>query len=393
MDLTNFGMGMEKSTYFLVTLLSLAIGALRADECVYKGELTASYGEIAALKKQTKGLDAVTGDTHRLTTLEQQMDEVYTSTARDTFGAKAAAARPQLDSYRLYVSADALFWKAFEGGKDYASITNSLTVPMKGKSKWVDFDWMWGFRTKVGYRTAHDNWDLVGRYTWFFDKGDSDPNLAGKFATPLFYAPGSTNGSSIKGNARLHLQEGDLSLQKSYFLSRHFSLTWAAALRSSWINQHTENYSYAPGGTPAPMLQQKGESDFWGIGPMLSVGPRWFIDRNWNFFGNFSGSLLYGEFDVKIRTDQNGITPPKNFKVDSHQVMPTVLGSLGMGWETNFLCNRYHIAINLAYEAQYWWRQNQFLSYRPASSALLVLRRLSEDLGFHGLTINALFDF
>ena len=393
MNLTNFGMVMERSTYFLVTLLSLAMGVLHADESVHEDDLTASHEEIAVLKRQPKGLDAVSGDAHRLTALEQQMNDVYTSTARDTFGAKTAIARPQLDNYRLYVATDALFWKAFEGGKDYASITNSTTVPMKGRSKFVDFDWQWGFRTKLGYRTSHDGWDLVARYTWFFDKGESEPDLSdGKFATELFYTPGSTNGSSINSSARLHLQEGDLSLQKSYFLSRHFSLTWSAALRSSWINQHTKSYSFASGSPPAQMLEQIGESDFWGIGPMLTVGPRWFVNRNWNFFGSFAGSLLYGEFDVRVRTEPNGLVPG-NFKIDQHLVVPTVLGSLGMGWESNFLCDRFHVAINVAYEAQYWWRQNQFLSYRLASDSTLVLRRLAEDLGLHGLTINALFDF
>jgi hypothetical protein len=169
-----------------------------------------------------------------------------------------------------------------------------------------------------------------------------------------------------------------------------------AALRSSWINQKSEASSYAPRrglGRPTRWVEQHGENNFWGIGPKIGFAPRWFIDRNWHFFGSFAGSLLYGEFDIRIRNEVNGIEPPKAFKADLHQIAPTIQGALGVSWETNFLCDQYHIAINVAYEAQYWWRQNQLLSYLPQGEPTIVLRRLSEDLGFHGLTINALFDF
>lgn len=402
MRLTNFGMVMERSTYFLVSLLALAAGALQANDNVQEDELTASHGEVAALKKQSRGLDVVSGDTHRIKALEEQMNEVYTNTTRDTFGAKAAIARPQLDNYRLYVSGDALYWKAFEGGKDYADVANAISPPMEGTTKRVDFDWAPGFRAAIGYRTAHDGWDLVGHYTWFFDKGHSDveaPPSEGASphggVTSLFYTFADNHGLIAESWADVHFQEGDLSLQKSYFLSRQFSLAWTAALRSVWINQSAKDFSYSPraGGQLSRTLELNGKNDFWGIGPKMGFATTWFIDRNWHFFGSFAGSLLYSEFDVRIKTEENGFDPPKYFKADLHQISPTVQASIGMGWEMNFLCDHYHIALNVAYETQYWWRQNQFFSYLPASGTSIILKRLSDDLGFHGLTINALFDF
>jgi hypothetical protein len=391
----NFGRTMEKSTYFLVTLFSLALGAVRADETVYTDKSTTSNGQVATLRKKSTGIDVASGQTHRIVLLEQQMKEVYTDTVRDTFGAKAAAARPQLDNnYHLYLSGDALFWQAFEGGNDYAYVTNTQGPSFKGNSQWLNFDWSWGYRTEIGYRTSHDNWDLALHYTWFYDKADSHVGApAGGEVVPLFYQAFPLNiGNFAKSSLRLHFYDADLALQKSYFLSSEFSLTSLAALRTTWIAQKAHSFtSYSSVDTPQT-VSQTGHNNFWGIGPKVGIAPKWFISPNWNFFGQFAGSILYGEFDVRAKALEDGVlTIHLNDKL--HQIVPTIQGALGFGWEMNSFCNHYHIALNLAYEAQYWWRQNQLISYLPNGASTQILKRLGEDLGLHGLIINALFDF
>ena len=112
MRFTNFGRIMEKSTYLLVTLFSLALGAMRAEEVASETDLLVQ-NEFAALRKHSD-IEPLSDQADRIATLEEQMKQVYTGTVRDTFGAKAASARPQLQSYHLYVSGDFLFWKAFE---------------------------------------------------------------------------------------------------------------------------------------------------------------------------------------------------------------------------------------------------------------------------------------
>lgn len=394
MRLTNFGRTMEKSTYFLVTLFSLALGAVRADEAVYSDEPMASNEEVAALRKQSTGIDVVSGQNHRITTLEQQMAEVYTDTVRDTFGAKAASARPQIDSYHLYVSGEALFWQAFEGGNDYAYVTSARGPSFEGNSQWLNFDWNWGFRTEIGYRTSHDNWDLALHYTWFYDKADSHAGApAGGEVFPLFYQFFSSNiGNFAKSSLRLHFYDGDLALQRSYFLSPDFSLTSLAALRTTWIHQTAHSFAQFSVTDIPQTISQTAHNNFWGIGPKLGIAPKWYIDRNWNFFGSFAGSILYGEFDVRLKAVENGVLSDHlNDKI--HQIVPTVQAALGFGWEMNSFCDHYHIALNVAYEAQYWWHQNQLISYLPDTASTSILKRLGGDLGLHGLIINALFDF
>ncbi len=394
MRLMNFGRTMEKSTYFLVTLFSLALGAVRADEAAYESESTASNEQVASLRKQSKGLDVVSGQNRRISTLEQQMQEVYTDTVRDTFGAKVASARPQLDSYHLYASADLLFWQAFEGGNDYAYSTSTQGPDFQGNSHWLNFDWAWGYRTEFGYRTSHDSWDLALHYTWFYDKADSHVGApAGGDVVPLFYQFFSGNvGEFAKSSLRLHFYDGDLALQKSYFLSSEFALTSLAALRTTWIDQRVHSFAkFALGDVPGT-ISQTGQNHFWGIGPKVAIAPKWFIDRNWNFFGQFGGSLLYGEFEVAAKSLEDGVLMV-HLHDKIHQIVPTAQATIGLGWEMNAFCDHYHFAINVAYEMQYWWRQNQLISYLPESASTTVLKRLGDDLGLHGLTINASFDF
>jgi hypothetical protein len=52
----------------------------------------------------------------------------------------------------------------------------------------------------------------------------------------------------------------------------------------------------------------------------------------------------------------------------------------------------------LAYENQYWWRQNEMLKFNNVTSGALPpgpndLERASEDLGVQGITFNIRFDF
>lgn len=360
---------MEKASYFLMILCTLALRAAAANE--------------------------------RISILEQQMDQIYTDTARDTFGAKAASARPQLDSYGIYVSADALYWKAFEGGTDYLTkvkAINSATAPgpIVGHSIAPEFNWQWGFRTELGYRTDHDDWDVAAHFTWFYDKANSTVNAtAGEQLFSLFFQPVPLTFTlnAATSDLWLHVYDGDLCLQKSYFLSRNVSITSLAALRATWINQkaHTFTSGNAPPGRFIN-LDLSEDSDFWGIGPKIGFSPRWFIGPHWNIFGAFAGSLLYGEFDVRSKALFVGrelANPHDNF----HQIVPAAQGALGFGWETNSFCNRYHVAINVTYEAQYWWRQNQWFSYLSPDNPTMILKRLGGDLGLQGLTLNALFDF
>ncbi len=373
----NFGVEM-KTPLYLFSLIALAGSALANSEDSFDEESVAQSEEVAVIKRRAKGLDVASHHAGRIETLEQQMDEVYTDTVRDTFGARAASARPQLNSIGLYFSGDAIYWKAFEGGTDYVAAPNS--------SKRFDFNWSWGLKLEMGYHLDHDGWDLAGHYTWFHDKATRhDGNPGDDNLTPLFPTYYTNTASTARGVWNLNVNDADLGLQKSYFLSRQFALTPIAALRTTWINQAVNATYTSPTETTVT-----GKNDFWGIGPKAGLGTRLYINRNWNFFAQAAGSLLYSEFDVLATTITSGSTTVL-LKGDLHRIVPAIQAGLGFGWEMNFCDDGYHIAANVSYETQYWWRQNELFSYINPSAPLV--KRLGEDLGLHGLTMNLLFDF
>ncbi|MBS0625988.1 MAG: hypothetical protein JSS32_08060 [Verrucomicrobia bacterium] len=386
------GVLMKRPTHLLVTLFVLAAHGMAADESTVVAEENVTLNEeVASLQRRNRS-DLVPGHKDRLTMLEEQMNEVYTDTVRDTFGAKAASARPQIDSYGLYVGGDLLYWKAFEGGLDYVVDTNTTTSPFTGTSttQRMDFNWRFGFKAELGYRTPHDGWDLMAHYTWFFDKAhDTSQAPAGGGETPLLPNFYTSAGVRSRADWRFHFHDGDLALQKSYFLSHAFSLTPIAALRTTWIDQKMEAFYFTPSAAQVNVTQQ-GKNEFWGIGPKMGVSSRWYVNGNWHFFGGCSGSLLYGEFDVSERTIVNGL-PTINVVADLHRIVPTVQGFLGFGWEWSFCSKAYHIAADVSYEAQYWWRQNQQFSF--SNTATPLMKRIAGDFGLHGLTFNASFDF
>ena len=71
----------------------------------------------------------------RLTELENQMQQVRTETAMDTYGANTALARPAVeDGYNWFVMLDVLYWRTKIGGTEYAYTDQDPTasLPIKG---------------------------------------------------------------------------------------------------------------------------------------------------------------------------------------------------------------------------------------------------------------------
>ena len=75
-----------------------------------------------------------------------------------------------------FISADLLYWRAFEGGLDdcfpieavdYALSDGEIISRFRGKGKDPNFDWDPGFRVGAGYNFAC-GWDLAAFWTHFY---------------------------------------------------------------------------------------------------------------------------------------------------------------------------------------------------------------------------------
>ena len=108
----------------------------------------------------------------RVTQLENQMQQVRTETAMGTYGAQTATARPEVDGRGWFLTLDVLYWHAKVGGTEFAYSDNdpSANLPIRGRTKDIDFEWDWGVRVGLGYNFAHDGWDAItfepDRHRW-----------------------------------------------------------------------------------------------------------------------------------------------------------------------------------------------------------------------------------
>ena len=375
---------------------SLLLYSLCAASAIF-AEDVASNEEVAMLKttpcNESQG-GSISTMKERVTALESQMEEIFTSTTLGDFGAKVASARPQIHSYRLFVKTDAFLWKAFFGGSDFA-ITDTTLSPtvLTGDTKRADFRWRWGFRTEVGYHLPHDCWDFLANYTWFHDHSTKYvASPAGGTIVPIL-PPFTSFGADARANIHwtLRFQNLDIDLRRPYFLNRSFSIAPCFGLRNSWIDHEYSAHYLNPTGTPIT-TDIRCEQDFYGIGPVAGLGSEWHVGCQWWFFGAFSGAVLAGNYDIKSRVVNAG-TVLKNLTADTERMSPTLSGNLGLGWHMNFNHDHNNVAVRLYYEAQYWWKQNLTIDYASNTLTPYEVVREGEDLGLHGFTLDLLFDF
>jgi hypothetical protein len=149
----------------------------------------------------------------------------------------------------------------------------------------------------------------------------------------------------------------------------------------------------------------RAKNDYSGFGVRAGSDFLWHLSRHWNLFGEFSASILYGEFEVKLKNlhDQGlgeGDVPP--FPLDFFarerfwRARANFEEAIGLSWETVFNRERFHVTVNAAYELSQWLNQNQlFYTFylRGQDTISSVPIRNGGDLSFHGIRLGIQLDF
>ncbi|HSX03598.1 MAG TPA: Lpg1974 family pore-forming outer membrane protein [Rhabdochlamydiaceae bacterium] len=348
-------------------------------------------------------------------------------TTMNRCGPITVSARPtNLESgFDLFV--DFFWWQAQEGGNDYAFIANNQELGPGGLdeeahigNKEVNFPWKPGFRAGIGYNFEYDQWDAQVYYSWYRTHKnktvttDFSTNGDGYNLTAIVPLHTDINaGSKATIDWSIHYSVIDAELGRNFFVSRHLALRPHIGLKTGWINQNVHfNMVGESANTnfPGP-VQNKKKNDFWGIGPSGGIDTRWYLasfcENNFSLFGNFVGALMWGKFKVEEKQVEPGFFIPADVNhitgkgLDLHLIVPMLQIQAGLGWDTGFYDDCFHVALNIGYEIQYWFRQNQMLNVLPNNfnfggsfvQIYYIYQRMSEDLRFHGLTIDLRVDF
>ena len=331
----------------------------------------------------------------RVTLLEARMNEATTRTVRGNYGAKTASASPQFSGENWFFVGEMLWWHLDEGGTDYAQLFDSSPGTSSSAdvhNRKLDFKWDYGFRAGIGKTFQHDKWDLYLNFTWFRTDNSDASSLHdhGLFLTPLTVAD-PVQATQVKAHWNVHFYDFALNLGRNYFISSHVAFHPYAGIKTAMISQTKRSYSevFSPF---VVTLNSKDRNDFWGIGPDIGLEGKWFIASGLNLFGSAAGSILWGEFVVRHKEYSPSMDLERfDLKFDTNQVVPMAQFQIGVGYETNIHHDIYHIAVNVRYEYQYWWEQNQ-IPFSTFSNNLRYLRS-AEDLSLQGITVDVRFDF
>lgn len=287
--------------------------------------------------------------------------------------------RPALqNTNQMRVSAEALLWRTEQGGTEWAYDETDAGVTTY---KDVNFGWNWGFRVAAGIDINQDQWDTTLAYTWFRAEKNSKAAQPGGVSSVI----GADFGNDSAA-AKWHVEYNglDWNLGGNYMVKTQLSLRPHAGVKFGWINQNMRQ-SFV--NTDATTDSIHGKSKFFGVGPSAGVASNWNFAEGFNLFGDLSSALMWGNFNIH----QHGYSDIDDAVVTSRNlsrnyVAPMISTILGFGWATNFNDDAARFTVNLGYELQYWFRQNQFMNTNTNT-------RLSQDLAFQGGTLEFRFDF
>ena len=317
----------------------------------------------------------------RVSLLECKMKAAHDNTVYGCrSGARFASGRPFLNSYGLWVTGDVLYWTAYEGGTDIA-LTNSTFIDLVGGVRPIQFEWQVGYRLGAGWVTPHDNMELSVLFTQVQPSGDFDMNAPLDGTVHSVLIPDDQDAQFATADWYVNYSTLDFEFGRSYFLSRYFYLRPYFGSRTAWIHQSAHATYSVPGQVYTHL-----RNDFTGSGLRLGTDSKWFFAKHWNLFMGASTSALYGKFKVENGVNETAVYA-SDHALTNRRVAIAAQTQLGLGWETNFSCDNNQIAINLGYELNYWWRQNQLPAFENVLSSPYGVRR-SEDLAFHGLTVD-----
>ncbi len=345
----------------------------------------------------------------RIDELEDKISALSEKNVQGSIGGKNPSTHTERCGYGVFVTGDALFWKATQDGLEYAidiPVASSLPpVQQNGKVKDLNFKWGWGFRAGIGYNLPYDGWDLYLNWTRFHHTSSSHIERAsGGTLEPLWLPPTYTFSNNVFANTaaarwRLQYDTLDLELGRSYFVSRALALRPFIGLRGAFIHQSIR-YQFTPQSfnffNP---FTTKGRNNFNAFGLRAGVALNWFFNSQWSLFGNASATLAQGEFDVALKMSAKRENPLRDAgnllreKNSYHRVKTNLEAAVGLTWETYFCSKRYHVALSLAYEVVQWINQNQLREAFFPQNFLGTFVPHHGDLGLHGGTFAARFDF
>jgi len=347
---------------------------------------------------------------------------------KNMHGEIGARLPPEVPGSGVTARIDFLYWKADEDGLEYG--TKMVASPLIGETSKtktrlhdLHFEWNPGFRAGLGYLLrGFDHWEINLDWTHIRNHAHAHKSARGiesqtgdvnTIISPWVHLLFELRAGATHASAHWHVNYDtlDLDFGRSFCLSKRFALNPYFGFRGAFIDQRYQaRYkSVFLLAENAPTFTRdvtfKAKNDFSGLGLRGGTEFMWHLSQHWHLFSELSGNILYGKFRVHMKNlhDQGlgeGQIPPMplDFKAEEHfsRVRLNFEEAIGLGWETFFRHNKYHLSIRAAYELSQWLNQNELfytLYFRGQDTISSVPVRNQGDLSFHGIQAGLKLDF
>jgi hypothetical protein len=310
----------------------------------------------------------------------------------------------------LFISADFIYWKAYQNGLEYANsaVAADPTTPpatlAQGSYATPKGEFQPGFKVGLGLEFEHDGWDLFAQYTWLAPTSKTTSTVAptapnGLYAVVGSLAAGNALGvgpaslSSASAKFTMHYNVVDLEVGRNFFLSRYMTLRPHFGLKADWITQRM-NVSQDFLGVEFSGLYNSEQSNHklktWGLGIRCGLDPVWHFSRSWGMYGEFAFSALYSRFKNK-GTDtlytgaaQTGTTAQyANGRQSYHGVTPVLELGLGLSYMGWFYDEAYMLEVKAGWEEQVWFLNNQLVNGSTSGNGNMSTQGFTFKVGFH----------
>ncbi|HKZ00428.1 MAG TPA: Lpg1974 family pore-forming outer membrane protein [Rhabdochlamydiaceae bacterium] len=333
-------------------------------------------------------------------------------------GLNATGLKRMAGTRHFYATGEFLYWRAYEDGMDYAQKTflanpgGTGQVVANSQVHNLHFHYGPGVRAGIGYYMPHSDWDLFAQWTYLhpiarkkvtgFSETSTYPTTGADFLFPTRFAGDLTNAmlQSAEGHWGVVFHTATLELGRVFSFNRWLSLRPHFGLMSAWINQKIK-LNYDPVDPDLERLIVKQRNNFWGVGFRAGLDTRWPLSQGFSIYGNFAAALLWGHFHL---SDHQSGDPSTVFSSGQElfvssifssieRLRPNLQATLGLRWDKYIKNNRYHWGVNVGYEFNEWFDQNELYRIARNSSALQNLTHPGGDLGFQGWNFGLRFDF
>src|SRR3989344_299874 len=265
--------------------------------------------------------------------------------------------------------ADFLWWQAGEEQGIRYAFNNSSEILDHGSIVTLDTSSDPGVRLGVGYNLNHDQWDLVGYWTYYHNSSTdslsvptNDVNLG---LIPIFLNAVPFNVGFIKTVWKLNYNAFNVDLGRAFYVSNALALRPYISSETVWIHRWfaADAKSQNPG-LPLLAIDTPGKYrtriKYWGTGPRLGMNTKWYFGgTKFHFLSNLAFSLLYGKGKSHAMTSQavNGI--PDQTGVDLSEecwaVVPHMQLMLALGWEKCFCNDQFFTNFFVGWELNEFW--------------------------------------